>query len=57
MPIHVEGAKRTFSVFVLLTKNCNVFSPGHRNYNATRFSIFINRTFSPRIHTADIISL
>ena len=25
MPAHVEGAKRTFIVLALLTKNCNVF--------------------------------
>ena len=30
MPLHVECATRTFNVLALLTKNCNVFSLGHR---------------------------
>ena len=56
-PVHVGCAKRTFNVLALLTKNCNVFSLGHRYSNTTCFSIFINRNFSRRIHTAYIISL
>ena len=56
MPVHVECAKRTFNVLALSTKNCNVFSLGHCYSNAC-FSIFINRNFSLRIHTTDIISL
>ena len=55
--VHVECAKRTFNVLALLTKNCNVFSLRHRYSNTTCFSIFINISFSRRIHTADIISL
>ena len=57
MPVHVEYAKRTLNVLALLTKNCNVFSLRDRYSNTTCFSIFINRNFSPRIHTTDIISL
>ena len=57
MPIHVECAKLTFNVLDILTKNCNVFSLGHLYSNATCFSIFINRNLSPRIYTADFISL
>ena len=57
MPVHVECAKRTFNVLALSTKNCNVFSLGHRYSNTSCFSIFINRNSLPRIHTADVISL
>ena len=57
MHVHVECAKCTFNVLALLTRNRNVFSLGHQYSNTTCFSIFINRNFSPRIHTADIISL
>ena len=57
MPVHVECAKPTFNVLALLTKSCNVFSLGHRYSNITCFSVFINKNFSPRIHTADNASL
>ena len=57
MPVHVECAKPTFNVLALLTKSCNVFSLGHRYSNITCFSVFINKNFSPRIHTADTASL
>ena len=57
MPVHVECAKRTFNVLALSTKNCNVFSLGHRYSNTSCFFIFIDRKFSLRIYTADIISL
>ena len=57
MPVHVECAKRTFNVLPLSTKNCNVFSLGHRYSNTSCFSIFIDRNLSLRIYTADIISL
>ena len=55
--VHVECAKHTFNVLALLTKNSHVFSLGRRYSNTTCFSIFMNRNFSRRIHTADIISL
>ena len=57
MPAHVEFAKLTFNILALLSKNCNVFSHGHRYFNTTCFTIFINRNFSLSYHTADIISL
>ena len=57
MPVHVERAKRTYNVLALLTKNCNVFSLGHRYSNTTCFSTFINRNFSPRICATGVISL
>ena len=57
MPVCVECAKRTFKVLDLLTQNSIVFSFGHRYSNASCFSIFINRKFSLRMLTADIISL
>ena len=57
MLAHKECAKRTLNSLALLTKNCNVFSLGQRYSNTTRFSIFINKNFSPRIHTTDIIPL
>ena len=41
MPVHVECAKRTFNVLALSTKNCNVFSLGHRYSNTSCFSIYI----------------
>ena len=40
MPVHVECAKRTFSVLALSTKNCNVFSLGHRYPNSSCFFHF-----------------
>ena len=57
LPVHLECAKRTLTVLALSTKNCNVFSLGHRYSNTSCFSIFVNRNVSLRIHTADIISL
>ena len=57
MPVHVECAKLTFSVLALSTKNCNVFSLGHRYSNSPWFSIFIDRNLSLTIYIADIISL
>ena len=54
MSVHVECAKRTFDGLALLTKNWNVFSLGHHYSNTTCFSIFIDRNFSPRIHSANI---
>ena len=50
---HVEYAKRTFNVLALLTENCNVF--GHRYSEYCLFSLFINKSFSLRILSADII--
>ena len=55
MTVHVECAKRAFNVLVLSLKNCNVFSLEHSYSNTFCFSIFMNRNFSIRIHTADII--
>ena len=57
MPVHVECVKRTFSVLALSTKNCNVFSLGHRYPNTSCFSIFINRKVSLRIYAANFTSL
>ena len=57
MPAHVECAKPTFNMLALLSKNCNVFSHGHRYFNTNCFTIFNNRNFSRSYHTADIISL
>ena len=57
MSVYVECTKRTFNVLALSTKNCNVFSLGHRYSNTSCFSIFIDRNLSLRIYTADIISL
>ena len=57
MSVHVECAKRTFSVLALSTKDCNVFSLGHRYFNTSCFSIFIDRNLLLRIHTADSILL
>ena len=57
MPVHVECVKRTFIVLALPTKNCNVFSLGHRYSDTFCLSIFIDRNLSLRIYTADIISL
>ena len=51
MPVHVECAKRAFSVLALSTKNYNAF------ILITCFSIFINRNLSLRVYTADINSL
>ena len=57
MPVHVEYAKGTFNVLALLTKTAMYFSLLHRYSKYYLFSFFINRNFSLRIHTADIISL
>ena len=57
MPVHVEYAKGTFNVLALLTKTAMYFSLLHRYSKYNLFSFFINRNFSLRIHTADIISL
>ena len=35
MPVHVECAKRAFSVLALSTQNCHVFSLGHRYSNTS----------------------
>ena len=40
MPVHVEYAKRTFNVFPLSTKSCNVFSVGHRYSNTSCFPFY-----------------
>ena len=55
MPIHVKCAKRTFNMLALPTKNCNVFSLGHRYSNTSCF--FIKKELKLTIHTADIILL
>ena len=47
MPAHVKYAKRAFNMLTLLTKNVTYFS---------LVSLFINRNFSLRIQTDDIIS-
>ena len=56
VPAHVECAIRTFNVLPL-PKTVVYFPLRHCYSNTTYFSIFINRTLSLRIHTADIISL
>ena len=43
MPVHVEYAKRTFNVLALSTKNCNVFSLGHR-YSIPVFPFLLTET-------------
>ena len=40
MSAHAECATRAFNVLPLSTKNCNVFSLGHRYSNTSCFSIF-----------------
>ena len=56
MTAHIECAKGTFKILTLLTENCNLFSLGHRYSEYYLFSLFINRSFSLKIYTADIIS-
>ena len=53
----LEYAKCTFNVLALSTKNCEVFSPGHRYSNTSCFFVFININLSLRIYTADVIAL
>ena len=55
MPVHVECAKRTFNVLALSTKNCNVFSVGHRSLIPLVFPFLLTNS-SLRINTADITS-
>ena len=58
MPVkRIECAKRTFTVLALSTKNCIVFSLGHRYSNTSCISIFINKNLSLSIDTTDVASL
>ena len=43
-PVHVERAKRTLNVLALLTKNCNVFSLGHRTLVPLVFPFLLTET-------------
>ena len=44
MPVHVECAKHIFKVLALSTKNCNVFSLGHRYSNTSVCPILLTET-------------
>ena len=44
MSVDVECAKPAFNLLALSTKNCNVFSLGHRHSNTSCFSILLTET-------------
>ena len=57
MPNHAECTTLTFNMLALLTKDYNVFVFSDTVTLKLLVFFFINRSFSQRIHAADIISL